>query len=118
MAGSQSPPRRGLRRFDSHVASLLDLLNKRRGTCSPHVADQVGALRRRHAAALKWLIGGDVQLRFFGRDILDAFWKATDEVNAEISASNPTLRQLLDHWTAFRHGTATWFAIAETSLDA
>lgn len=78
------PTDAGLRRFASHVASLLDRLSKRRGTCSPDVAGHVGALRRRHAA-LKRLIGGDVQLRFFSREILDACWKATDEVNAVIS---------------------------------
>ena len=71
-----------------------------------------------NTAALKRLVGGNVQLRFFSREILDACWKATDEVYAEIAASNPIFKQMLDHWTTFRKDTATWFAIAETSLEA
>ncbi len=81
-------------------------------------AAMIGRYDAENGAALRRLIGQGAQVRLFNREILDASFKATNELYAEIASGNETFRRVLDNWTTFRRETATWFSIAETQLDA
>ncbi|MBF0267106.1 MAG: TRAP transporter substrate-binding protein [Alphaproteobacteria bacterium] len=67
--------------------------------------------------ALKRLVGNGVQLRAFPKDVLDACFKAAEEVYAETAASNANFKKVFEHWKAFRDMEYSWFRIAEHTYD-
>ena len=68
-------------------------------------------------AALKRLVGNKVQLRGFSKDIMNACYKAANEVYAEESAKNPKFKKVYDAWKAFRDDQILWFRVAEQNFD-
>jgi TRAP-type mannitol/chloroaromatic compound transport system substrate-binding protein len=68
-------------------------------------------------AALKRLVSNGVQLRPFSEEIMNACWKAANEVYAETSAKNPRFKKVYDHWKAFRDDQILWFRVAEQNFD-
>src|ERR1700716_1621027 len=71
----------------------------------------------RNPAALKRLIGAGTQLRAFPQPVMDACLKASNEVNAEISATNPDYKKVLDSMQAFRNDQYLWWQVAEYTYD-
>jgi TRAP-type mannitol/chloroaromatic compound transport system substrate-binding protein len=67
--------------------------------------------------ALRRLVAGGAQLRPFSHEILEACWKAAEEVYAETSAKNPTFKKVYDTWRPFRDNLDTWFSVAEATYD-
>ena len=67
--------------------------------------------------ALRRLIANGTQLRPFSREILEACWKAADEVYAETSAKNAAFKKVYDSWRPFRDDQNTWFSVAEATYD-
>jgi TRAP-type mannitol/chloroaromatic compound transport system substrate-binding protein len=49
--------------------------------------------------------------------VLDACYKAANELYAELAASNANFKKMLDSFTAFRNEEYLWFQIAEYSFD-
>jgi TRAP-type mannitol/chloroaromatic compound transport system substrate-binding protein len=68
-------------------------------------------------AALKRLLAGGTQLRAWSNDIMTACYKATNEVNAESSASHPSFKKIYDSMSKFRSQGVQWFSIAENSMS-
>ena len=68
-------------------------------------------------AALKRLVGNKVQLRGFSKDVLNACYKAANEVYEEESAKNPKFKKVYDAWKAFRDDQILWFRVAEQNFD-
>jgi TRAP-type mannitol/chloroaromatic compound transport system substrate-binding protein len=68
--------------------------------------------------ALKRLITAGAQLRPFSQEILEAAYKAANEVYAEISKTNPQFKRLHDSVMAFRDQSYEWWQIAELSFDS
>lgn len=68
-------------------------------------------------AALKKLIAGGTQLRPFSETILDACFKAANEVYAEIGAKNEDFRKHWESVKAFRADQYLWLQLADTSYD-
>ena len=68
-------------------------------------------------AALKRLAGNGVQLRPFSKDIMNACFKAANEVYEEESAKNPKFKKVYDAWKAFRDDQILWFRVAEQNFD-
>ena len=68
-------------------------------------------------AALKSLVAKGVQLRPFTKEVMDACWKAANEVYAEESAKNPKFKKVYDNWKAFRDDQILWFRVAEQNFD-
>ena len=68
-------------------------------------------------AALKRLVGNKVQLRGFSKDIMNACYKAANEVYAEESAKNPKFKKVYDAWKVFRDDQILWFRVAEQNFD-
>ena len=69
-------------------------------------------------AALKRLVGNKVQLRGFSKDVLNACFKAANEVYEEESAKNPKFKKVFDAWKAFRDDQILWFRVAEQNFDS
>src|SRR5581483_6530376 len=69
-------------------------------------------------AALKRLVAGGALLRPFPEPILEACYKAANEVYAEHSKSNPQFKKLYDSLIAFRGDSYQWMQVAELGYDA
>jgi len=68
-------------------------------------------------AALRRLVGSGVQLRPFPRELMQACWKAANEVFDETSASNPRFKKVYEPWRKFRDENILWFRVAEQNFD-
>ena len=68
-------------------------------------------------AALRRLVAAGVQLRPFPREIMQASWKAANELYVETSASNPRFKKVYDQWVKFRDEEILWFRVAEQNFD-
>ena len=71
----------------------------------------------RNPQALKRLVANGTQLRPFSQPIMEACLKASNEVNAETSATNPTYKKVLDSMEAFRGDEYLWWQVAEYGYD-
>ena len=68
--------------------------------------------------AVKRLVAGGALLRPFPQPILDACLKASNEVYAEISATNPEFKKIYDNIVAFRGEEYLWWQVAEFAYDS
>jgi TRAP-type mannitol/chloroaromatic compound transport system substrate-binding protein len=71
----------------------------------------------RNPAALRRLVAGGTQLRAFSPSIMDAALKASNEVNAEIAATNSDFKKVLESMQTFRNDGYFWWQVAEYSYD-
>jgi TRAP-type mannitol/chloroaromatic compound transport system substrate-binding protein len=69
-------------------------------------------------AALKRLVQAGAQLRPFPVDVMEAAYKATNELYAEISKENEWFKKLHDAVMAFRNDEYLWWQVAEFGYDA
>jgi len=67
--------------------------------------------------ALKRLLAGGTQLRPFSQEIMEASYKAANEVYAETAAANPRFKKIYDNYVAFRSDSYLWWQVAEMSFD-
>ena len=63
------------------------------------------------------LVANGAQLRPFSQAIREACLKASNEVNAETSASNPDFKKILDSQMEFRNDGNLWWQVAEYSYE-
>jgi TRAP-type mannitol/chloroaromatic compound transport system substrate-binding protein len=68
--------------------------------------------------ALKRLLGGGTQLRGFSQEIMEASYRAANEVYAETLAQNPRFKKIYDSLVAFRSDSYLWWQVAEMSFDS
>jgi len=85
--------------------------------CMAANVDMLAKYDAKNPAALRSLVGAGAQLRPFSPEILDAAYKATNEVYAEISAQNPDFKKIIDSIRAFRNEEYLWFQVAEYAFD-
>jgi TRAP-type mannitol/chloroaromatic compound transport system substrate-binding protein len=71
----------------------------------------------RNPAALRSLIGAGAQLRPFSQEIMEASYKAANEIYDDLSASNASFKKLYDSYKAFRGEEYLWFQVAEYAYD-
>ena len=71
----------------------------------------------KNPGALARLLKNGVKLRSFSREIMDACYQATMDVNDEEAAKNPKFRKIYDSWKRFVHDQNQWFSVAEASLQ-
>jgi TRAP-type mannitol/chloroaromatic compound transport system substrate-binding protein len=72
----------------------------------------------KNPTALKRLLGTGTQLRPFTVEIMDACYKAANELYAETSAKNPNFKKVFDQWSAFRKDQYLWWQVCELGFDA
>lgn len=80
--------------------------------------EQTGRYDARNPQALKRLVSNGVQLRPFSQPVMEACLKASNEVNTETSAANPTYKKVWDSIAAFRNDEYLWWQVAEYSYDS
>jgi TRAP-type mannitol/chloroaromatic compound transport system substrate-binding protein len=67
--------------------------------------------------ALRELVANGVKLLPFSQPILEACFKASNEVYAETSAKNPAFKKIYDSMMSFRKEEVLWFRVAENTFD-
>jgi TRAP-type mannitol/chloroaromatic compound transport system substrate-binding protein len=72
----------------------------------------------RNPLALKRLVASGTQLRPFTQEIMAACLKASNEVNKETAANNPTYKKVLENLEDFRNNEYLWWQVAEYTYDS
>jgi TRAP-type mannitol/chloroaromatic compound transport system substrate-binding protein len=67
--------------------------------------------------AVRRLVGAGAELRAFPQPVMEACFKAANELYAEIAQTNPSFKKLLDSLTAYRRDSYQWMQIAELAYD-
>jgi TRAP-type mannitol/chloroaromatic compound transport system substrate-binding protein len=67
--------------------------------------------------ALKKLLAGGAKLHGFSPPIMEASFKAARELHAEVAATNPNFKKLLDSLTSYSSSGYQWFQVAEVGYD-
>jgi len=67
--------------------------------------------------ALKRLVASGTVLKAFPRPVLEACYKATQEVYAETTAKSAEFKKLHDHYFGFQRDQITWFRVTENTFD-
>jgi len=72
----------------------------------------------RNPKALRNLIAAGAQLRPFPQPVMEACFKAANEVFAETAAGNPEFKKVYDNMVAFRNDEYLWWQVAEFGYDS
>ena len=67
--------------------------------------------------ALRELVAAGTKLMPFPASVMEACFNATQEVFAEVAATNPRFKKVHDHYSAFRREEVLWFRVAENTFD-
>jgi len=78
----------------------------------------IGKYDYANPAALKRLLAQGVQLRAFPQDVMEASYKVSLDIYAELSNTNPMFKKLYDSLVAYRGDSLVWFQVAELSFDS
>lgn len=68
--------------------------------------------------ALKELVAGGTQLFRLPKDSMDAAFKVSEALYAELSAKNPAWKKIYADYSAFRKEQNQWFRFAEAGFDS
>ena len=79
--------------------------------------DMTAKYDARNPGAVRRLVGAGAQLRAFPQDILDASFKAANELYDEISGKNAEFKKVYDSYRAFRNDEYLWWQVAEYTFD-
>ncbi|HEY9573723.1 MAG TPA: TRAP transporter substrate-binding protein [Pusillimonas sp.] len=91
--------------------SLIDIASRAAG------GKMIGDYDAHNPAALRRLIASGAVLKAFPRDVMDASFKASNEVYKEFCDKNAGFKKIFDNYMAFRDGIVPWFRVAEGSYD-
>jgi TRAP-type mannitol/chloroaromatic compound transport system substrate-binding protein len=69
-------------------------------------------------AALRRLLAGGAKLHAFPPAVMEACYKAANELHAETAAGNADFKKVLDSLTAFSKNGYQWFQVAELGYDS
>ena len=86
--------------------------------CAVVAGDLTAKYDARNAQAIKRLVAAGAQLRPFSTEILDASYKATIELYAELSAKSERFKKLHDSMIAFRNEQIQWDQVCEATYDS
>ncbi|MCO5084378.1 MAG: TRAP transporter substrate-binding protein DctP [Rhizobiaceae bacterium] len=70
-----------------------------------------------NAAALERVVAAGAQFKAFPSPVLKALFEASENLMAEIAASNENFGRIYGPWREYRTSIARWFSIAETPTD-
>jgi TRAP-type mannitol/chloroaromatic compound transport system substrate-binding protein len=68
--------------------------------------------------ALRRLLAGGAQLRAFPQDVMEACYKAANDIYADLSRTNPAFKKVYDSVTSFRNDSYMWMQVAELGFDS
>ncbi|MEW6559585.1 MAG: TRAP transporter substrate-binding protein [Pseudomonadota bacterium] len=67
--------------------------------------------------ALKELVAKGAKLQGFPKDVMEAAFKASNDIYNELSASNPNWKKVYTDWYKFRNDDILWFRFADNEFD-
>jgi TRAP-type mannitol/chloroaromatic compound transport system substrate-binding protein len=67
--------------------------------------------------ALKELVGKGAKLQGFPKDVMEAAFKASNDLYNELSASNSNWKKVYTDWYKFRNDDILWFRFADNEFD-
>src|SRR5580658_5535886 len=67
--------------------------------------------------ALKKLLAGGTKLHAFSPAIMEASYKATKDLNAEVASTNPNFKKIYESVSSFTSTGYQWFQVAEIGFD-
>jgi TRAP-type mannitol/chloroaromatic compound transport system substrate-binding protein len=70
-----------------------------------------------NGAAVRRLIAQGVQLRAFPRDVMEAGYKAAQDLYAEFAAKSASFKKVSDGYFEFQRETIPWFRVTENTFD-
>ena len=85
-------------------------------TAEAHVVMQA-RYDARNPAALKQLVGAGTKLRPFPNDVMNAAFKAANDLYAELNAKNENWRRIYEDYNKFRADQNLWFRFTERGFD-
>ena len=88
-----------------------------KAACAVAAGDLTAKYDAYNARSIKRLVANGAQLRPFSPEILDASFKATNELYAEIGAKNERFKKLHDSMMAFRLEQYQWDQVCEATYD-
>jgi TRAP-type mannitol/chloroaromatic compound transport system substrate-binding protein len=71
----------------------------------------------KNPVALARLLKNGTKLRFFSKEIMEACWKAAQDVMEEESSKNPKFKTIYEPWKRFRNDENQWFSVAEAPIQ-
>ena len=71
----------------------------------------------RNPAALRQLEGARTKLHRFPKDVMDAAFKESQALYADIASKNPKFKKVWDDYSTFRRDQTNWFRFAEAGFD-
>jgi TRAP-type mannitol/chloroaromatic compound transport system substrate-binding protein len=71
----------------------------------------------KNPGALKQLVAAGTQLRPFPQEVMEACFKAANELYAETAAQNAKFKKIHDQMMAFRNDEYLWWQVAEYTFD-
>ena len=77
----------------------------------------IGKYDTDNVAALRRLVAGGIKLLPFPQPVLEACYKAANELYDETSAKNPKFAKIYEPWRKFRTDELQWFQVAEQTFD-
>ncbi len=72
----------------------------------------------KNPTALKQLVAGGTKLFPFPKDVMEAAFKASNEVYSELSNSNPNWKKVYTDFAKFRADQNLWFKFTEAKFDS
>jgi len=67
--------------------------------------------------ALKRLLSGGAQLRAFPQDVMEACYKAANDIYADLNKTNPMFKKLYESLVSFRGDAYLWQQVADGTFD-
>jgi TRAP-type mannitol/chloroaromatic compound transport system substrate-binding protein len=71
----------------------------------------------KNPAALRRLVGAGAQLRPFPQEVLEACFKAANEIHEDLIGKNADWKKVYESYRAFRNEEYLWFQVAEYTFD-
>jgi len=68
--------------------------------------------------ALKELVGAGVKLQRMPKDVMEAAFKASQDLYADLSTKNPAWKKIYADYSDFRREQNQWFRFAEMGFDS
>ncbi|WP_198375080.1 TRAP transporter substrate-binding protein [Neoroseomonas rubea] len=85
--------------------------------CAEADSDMTARYDHLNPQALRRLVAAGAQLRFWPRPVLEAAWRANEEMNADLARQNPKFGRIMESYLRFRGDQFQWFRVAENSFD-
>ncbi len=89
-----------------------------KSACADAATDMLSKYDARNPIALKEMVASGTQLRQFPKDVMEASYKAANEVFEEIMAKNADFKKIYMDYAAFRDQQNSWHRLAEGSFSS